>query len=153
MEKQEFFQKAKDLIECCSTIYLGTINRTLNSGESRAMANIRCLKKYPQNRLLFKENDLSNYIITAKASDKTKELLEQEMVSLYYYCEEYHRTLTIFGHTEIVEDSEIKNKLWSDEWKMYFSNGQEDDNYAVFKFTPKVAKYYDLKFDKVIMNL
>jgi len=153
MEKHEFFQKAKDLIECCTTMYLGTINKNLNSGESRAMANIRCLKKYPQNRILFKEDDLSNYIITSKTTDKTKELIEQEMVSIYYYCEEYRRTLTLFGTVELVEDSETKAKLWSDEWKMYFSNGQEDNNYVVFKFTPKVAKYYDLKFDKVIMNL
>lgn len=153
MEKTEFFQKAKDLIECCTTLYLATYNENMQSAETRAMANIRCIKTYPQNRVLFKEGDLSNYIVTGLCTEKVKELQTQKTVSVYYYCQEYYKTLTLFGTTELIDDTETKSRLWSDQWKMYFPKGKEDDSYALFKFNPKVAKYYDMKFDKIIMKL
>lgn len=153
MDKKEFLKEAKELIECCETVYLGTYNETYDSGESRAMANMRFSEKYPDNLELFEEGDLSNFIITAVSTEKMDHFKTNKNVSLYYFCPKLYKSLTLFGKIEVLEDKTIKNKLWCDELKKYFRFGLEDPEYTVVKFIPTVAKFYNDKYEKHIIEL
>ena len=153
MEKNELIQVAKELIECCDYVYMSTYNKEFDSAETRAMANIRSKHYYPSNLELFTEEDLSNFIITALTSDKIQQIKEKQHISLYYYCPKLKKSLTLFGKTEIIHDEIIKNKLWVDEWFEYFKLGQQDPEYAVIKFIPKIAKYYTDDYNKIIIEL
>ncbi len=137
----EFYKEARDLIECCDWFYLSTYNSKLNSAETRAMANMRSVERFPENTNLFCEDDLSTYIVTALSSAKIQQIKNNGTISLYYFCPKLMKSLSLFGAAEMVFDRELKNKLWQDEWKMYFSLGSEDPEYTILKFTPKVAKY------------
>lgn len=141
MEKQEFLTFAKKLIECCDWFYLSTFNKELDSAETRAMANVRSSAMFPENNELFAENDLSNYIITALSSGKVAQLKENKTCSIYYFCPKMRQALTLFGDSKMIYDDEIKKSIWRKEWQNYFEQGEEDPEYAVIKFTPKLAKY------------
>ncbi len=153
MDKNELIQKAKELIECCDYVYMSTYNKEFDSGETRAMANIRSKNYYPSNLELFTEEDLSNFIITALSSDKIQQIKENKHISLYYYCPKLKKSLTLFGKTEIIYDESIKSRLWVDEWFEYFKLGQQDPEYAVIKFIPKIAKYFTNEYTKLIIEL
>lgn len=153
MEKKELIKAAKELIECCDSVYMSTFNKEYESAETRAMANLRSKDYYPSNLELFTEEDLSNFIITAISSEKIKQIKENKNISLYYYCSDIKKSLTLFGTTEFIYDDETKEKLWVDEWAQYFKLGHEDPEYAVIKFIPKVAKYYTDDYTKVMVEL
>lgn len=153
MDKKELIKAAKDLIECCESVYMSTFNKKYDCAETRAMANIRSKDYYPSNLELFTEEDLSNFMITAISSNKINQIKENKNISLYYYCPKLKKSLTLFGETEIIYDDETKKKLWDDEWSRYFKLGHEDPEYAVIKFIPKVAKYHSDDFTKIVIEL
>lgn len=153
MEKQEILEVAKTLVECCDSYYLSTFNKKYDSAETRAMANIRSKEMYPKNAELFKEGDLSNYIITAMSSSKITQLKDNKIVSLYFFCPKMGKSLTIFGTTEIIFDKELKNKLWSDSWVDYFHLGSDDPEYTVVKFIPKTVKYFQDYITEIIVEI
>jgi general stress protein 26 len=39
-------------------------------------------------------------------------------------------------------DKSIKDKIWLDEWKMYFSDGKDSEDYAILKLKPMYVKSY-----------
>lgn len=153
MEKKELIKSAKTLIECCDFVYMSAYNKKYESAETRAMANIRSKNYHPSNLELFTEEDLSNFIITAMSSEKINQIKDNKNISLYYYCPDLKKSLTLFGTTEIIYDDETKKKLWTDEFSHYFKLGHEDPEYAVIKFIPKVAKYYVDESTKIIIEL
>lgn len=153
MEKSELIKAAKELIECCDLVYMSTYNKEYESAETRAMANIRSRNYHASNLELFTEDDLSNFIITAISSDKINQIKDNKYISLYYYCPELKKSLTLFGTTEIIFDDKTKKRLWIDDWTHYFKLGMEDPEYAVIKFIPKIAKYYTDEFTKVVVEL
>ena len=141
MEKEAFFAQAKELIECCDWYYLTTFNSKLNTPETRAMANMRSVELYPENLKMFNDDDLSNYIVTSLSSGKVQQMKDNQPISIYYFCPKIMKSITLFGTAELIFDREFKNKLWQDEWKMYFELGSEDPDYAVLKFIPTKARY------------
>lgn len=153
MKKEEFFKIAKKLVECSKTVYLATFNKEYNAAETRAMANIRSKELYPENMVLFQEDDLTNFIITAASSEKVDQIRDNENVSLYYYCPKERKSLTLFGEMRVLEDNIIKDKLWEDEWRVFFNMGKEDPEYMVLQFIPKTAKYYTDEFERAVINL
>ncbi len=153
MEKETFLVEAKELIECCSVFYLSTINKEYNSAETRAMGNIREIGKYPQNCELFEDGDLSNYIITGLSTDKVLQMQNDKIVSIYYFCQQKRKSLTLFGRTEMVYDRLFKDRLWDSDWKLYFKLGSEDPEYAVIKFIPTAAKYFPSFHEKTTFEL
>ncbi len=153
MEKEQFLSETRQLIECCDSYYLSTINKQYDSAETRAMANVRDIEKYPANKELFEDGDLSNYIITAINTDKINQIKDNPTISLYYFCPRLNKGLTLFGTTDLVYDRIIKDKLWDEEWKIYFKLGSEDPEYTVIKFIPKVAKYFPNYWTKEVMEL
>ncbi len=43
---------------------------------------------------------------------------------------------------EIVEDKEIKQELWKDDYTVYYKDGADGDDYTVIKFTAENGRYY-----------
>lgn len=153
MEKEKFLAEARELIECCDSFHLSTFNKEFNSAETRSMANIRNIEKFPKNAELFEDGDLSNYIITALSTDKVNQLKDNPIVSIYYFCPKIRKSLTVFGTTEMIFDRLLKDKLWDEDWKYYFKLGSEDPEYSVIKFIPKVAKYFPDYHTKEMLEL
>lgn len=153
MEKEELIKEAEEVIRNCDVYYLSTFNKIHNAAETRAIANIRAEKQYPQNVALFDKGDLSNYIVTTMSTDKITQIKFNPTVSLYFFCLELKKSLTLFGTAEILNDNELKNKLWVDEWTHYFALGVDDPEYTILKFTPKSVKYFPNMINKVIMEL
>lgn len=153
MEKEELIKEAEEIVRNCGEYYLSTFNKIYDTAETRAIGNLRYIKQYPQNADLFDKGDLSNYIVTAISTDKIAQIKDNPNVSLYFFNLELKKSLTLFGTAEMINDTEFKNKLWVDEWKMYFALGKDDPEYTILKFTPKSVKYFPNLINKVTMDL
>ena len=46
------------------------------------------------------------------------------------------------GNIKVVDDVEVKKKLWQDGWEMYYPERVDDPDYTILCLTPKKAKYY-----------
>ncbi|MDD3238423.1 MAG: pyridoxamine 5'-phosphate oxidase family protein [Candidatus Gastranaerophilales bacterium] len=154
MEQKEFLKEAKKIIECCDTMYFSTYNKDYDSGETRAMANMRSEEHKPDIvEFLDTEDDLSNFIVSSLSSEKMEQIKDSKHSSLYFYCPKTQSSITLFGTTEIVTDNKLKEKIWKAEWAHYFKKGVEDPDYTVLKFSPVVAKYYTPKLEKMVVHL
>jgi general stress protein 26 len=46
------------------------------------------------------------------------------------------------GLMEIVEDQNIKNELWKDDFTMYYKDGKDGVDYTVIRFTAVSGRFY-----------
>lgn len=45
-----------------------------------------------------------------------------------------------YGNVEIVENRQLKNRLWQREWVKFFPSGPQGPEYGIIKLVPRMAK-------------
>ena len=122
--------------------------------ETRALFNLRNIKKYPGLKELFQQynSDFLTYFTTNMSSPKIERILENPKVCVYYCKPDEWRGLMIAGFMEIVNDKDIKNALWQNNWTIYYPGGVEDPDYAILKLQPIFLKGYN-QLQQYTMNL
>jgi general stress protein 26 len=89
------------------------------------------------------DDDFTFWYTSAASSQKMRQLEKNPAVCLTMY--DRGRDARVFGHASLVTDAELKNHLWKDEWKVYFSGGKDDPEYQVVRIQAKKVEYRDLK--------
>ncbi|HEY0088169.1 MAG TPA: pyridoxamine 5'-phosphate oxidase family protein [Candidatus Lokiarchaeia archaeon] len=132
------------LMQESETAILTTIDEN-GYPQTRAMLNLRNKKQYPSLEKLFEENNSSILICftTNTSSNKMKQITNNSKVSVYYCKPNEWRGLMAGGIIEIVNENEIKKKIWQDNWTMYYSKGYNDPDYTILKLKPKTLKLYN----------
>ena len=132
------------LMQESETAILTTIDEN-GYPQTRAMLNLRNKKQYPSLEKLFEENNSSIliYFTTNTSSNKMKQINNNSKVSVYYCKPNEWRGLMAGGIIEIVNENEIKKKIWQDNWTMYYSKGYNDPDYTILKLKPKTLKLYN----------
>ena len=128
-------------MERAAVAYLGTVDAK-GYPQVRAMANPRDKDKFGDAADLFAghEEDFLLYFATGISSDKVKHIKANPAATVYFCDGEGMGTLLLCGDAKIINDSDIKKKLWRDGWERHFPDGPEDTEYTLLKFEPVFAK-------------
>jgi general stress protein 26 len=120
-------------------IILGT-NGENKTPETRAVINIRNPQIAPHLSDYFKTNRRF-LIITNTFSEKIAQLRSDATASLYAYDQDF-KGLLLLGSVTEVTDTETKDALWDDSWKLYYPDGKDGGDFSVLEFFPETYKSY-----------
>lgn len=143
MEIDELKKLSLELIETSKAAYLTTID-VEGFPITRAMFNLRNKEQFPEFSEFFQkqENSFVIYIGTNTSSSKVAQIKENPKISVYYCDPENFKGVMFGGEVEIVDDMDIKRKIWLDWWTRYYPNGLEDPDYTLLRLHPKNARFY-----------
>ena len=130
--ENNFKNNVLDVVNSCDTVQFCTLGLD-KYPETRTLANIFNKDKKDLNELYFMTNIHSN---------KIKQILKNNNVSLYYLNLNTRKSITLFGNTEIIFDNNEKSKFWVNDMLKFGYTGKNDENYCIIKFKPISYKYY-----------
>ena len=76
-------------------------------------------------------------------SPKADEVNEDERVLLAYSDPSNQNYVSVYGHAEVVRDTGLQKRLWSEPLRTWFPDGAEDPDMALLKVTCEGAEYWD----------
>ncbi|RPH33955.1 MAG: hypothetical protein EHM93_02995 [Bacteroidales bacterium] len=82
------------------------------------------------------------FFTTNTSSTKISQIIKNLKGSAYYYDSKLFTGFMCQGEIEIVTDKSIKNSIWLDEWKMYYPDGKDSEDYSILKLRPNYIKSY-----------
>ena len=142
MTKKDIEDLALELLSKPSSAYLATIDRN-GFPHIRAIFNLRCSEKFPHPAEVieeYEENPLTVYIATNTSSVKIKQIKENNNIAIYYSHPSEIKGIMLQGHAEILDDIELKEKIWVDDWVMYYPKGYTDPDFTMLRLKPKFLK-------------
>lgn len=143
MDKKKATNLSLKLMGVSEAAYLTMIDSN-GFPQTRAMLNLRNTKKYPELIDIFQQHksDFLVYFTTNMSSPKIERIKKNPKVCVYYCKPEEWLGLMIAGTMKIVDDRDIKNELWQNNWTMYYPGGVEDPDYIILQLQPKFIKGY-----------
>ena len=140
---KEFIKQGLALMKKADTAYLTTID---NNGypSTRGMLNLKNSKQFPKlvDFMSQFDNDLTLFFTTNTSSTKVSQIMNNAKVSVYYCDSKSWHGFMCQGEIEIVNDKAIKDAIWLDDWKMYYPDGKDSEDYAILKLKPSYVKSY-----------
>jgi general stress protein 26 len=101
---------------------------------------------YPNTKAMFppvkREGIRTFYWHTNSPSMRIKQYRNNPKACIYFYDKRFFRGVMLKGTMEIVEDTEIKQKLWKDEYSIYYQGGMDGGDFIIIKFTAESGRYY-----------
>jgi general stress protein 26 len=140
---KDFVKKGIELIKKADAAYLTTID-TKGFPSTRAMFNLRNGKQFPKLVDFMTQFDagFTLFFTTNTSSAKIKQIINNPKVSVYYCDTEIYHGFMCQGEIEILMDKSIKNTIWHDEWKMYYPDGKDSEDYTILRLEPSYVKRY-----------
>lgn len=83
-----------------------------------------------------------HYMSTNYSSRRTQQFLQNNKCSIYYCNEAEYKGVMLTGHIEVCTDHDTKALIWKDSDVMYYSQGVDDPDYCVYRFTAEKGNYY-----------
>lgn len=129
------------IVHSCPFVYMSTINQD----------------KYPETRHLMntmneKAENLNLHFLTGMYSPKADQLKKNNKVCLYYYNQQTHNAVRLFGRMKFEDNIVERGNYWNDSYKMFGYTGPDDINWGLLTFIPDGYKYYsggDVISDKI----
>ena len=143
MNVEEVKRSGLKLMEESKAAYLTTID-TDGFPITRAMFNLRNRDQFPEFSKFFEtqQNQFTIYISTNTSSSKVTHLDKNPKMCVYFCDTEDFKGFMLGGSVEIVDDKELKKKIWLDWWTRYYPEGLEDPDYTLLRLERKNARYY-----------
>ncbi|MFX1274497.1 MAG: pyridoxamine 5'-phosphate oxidase family protein [Promethearchaeota archaeon] len=142
MEENEIKNFVLELMNRTRVVFLTTINGD-GLPETRAIDNLRNSDLFPNWSKCFESHDnFLVYISTNSSSEKVKHILKNPIVALYYCIPEEYKGVMIRGHTEIIDDIELKNQVWISNMKIYYPKGAGDHDFTIIQLIPNYIRIY-----------
>jgi len=139
---KDVIKKGIELIKKADAAYLTTID-SYGFPLTRAMFNLKNSMQFPKLvDFMAKYDDLILFFTTNTSSTKIKQIMNNPKVSVYYCDTEIYHGLMCQGEIEIVKDKSIKDAIWLDEWKMYYPDGKDSEDYTILRLEPSYVKRY-----------
>ncbi len=85
--------------------------------------------------------DADAYFVTSVDSPKVAEIGANSNITLTFQSSNQYATVS--GHAEVVRDRTLIERLYKEDWKIWFPKGKEDPSIAMIKFTAQDAEYWD----------
>jgi len=143
VELEEAKKISMELMETSKAAILTTIDSE-GYPITRAMFNLRNTEQFPELSEFFnkQENEFIIYISTNTSSSKVEHIKTNPKICVYYCDPETFKGVMFGGEVDIVDDMDIKSKIWLDWWTRYYPEGLEDPDYTLLKLNPKTARFY-----------
>nr|WP_319539547.1 pyridoxamine 5'-phosphate oxidase family protein [uncultured Methanospirillum sp.] len=144
MDRTSGEKRALDLMAVTPTAVLTTMDAD-GWPSTRAMLNLRNVETYPDLIPVFDSHwaDLVVYFTTNTSSEKISQIAQNEKASVYYCNPSEWRGLMLGGTISVVSDPGLKQRIWQENWTMYYPGGVHDADYAILCLVPRIAKYYE----------
>ncbi len=85
--------------------------------------------------------DANAYFVTSIDSPKASEIGVDPIVTLTFQSSKQYASVS--GHAEIVRDRALIDRLYKEDWKIWFPKGKADPSISLIKFTAQDAEYWD----------
>lgn len=143
MNEEEVKKSGLKLMEESKAAYLTTIDPD-GFPITRAMFNLRNKEQFPEFTEIFQnqQNKFTIYISTNTSSSKVAHLKNNPAMCVYFCDTENFMGFMLGGSVEIVDNMELKKKIWLDWWTRYYPEGVEDPDYTLLRLEPNNARYY-----------
>ena len=143
MDVEEVKKLGLKLMEESKAAILTTIN-TDGFPITRAIFNLRNKNQFPEFSEIFKnqKNPFTIYISTNTSSSKVTHLSQNPRMCVYFVDAEEFKGFMLGGSAEIINDMEIKRKIWLDWWTRYYPEGLGDPDYTLLRMEPTNARFY-----------
>ena len=82
------------------------------------------------------------YWHTNSPSMRVKQYRDNPKSCVYFYDKRFFRGVMLKGTMEVLEDKEVKNEIWKDEFSMYYKEGKDGGDFIILKFTAENGRYY-----------
>lgn len=82
------------------------------------------------------------YFTTNTSSMRVKQYRKNNKACLYFCDRRFWRGVMLKGTVEVLEEQDIKEKVWRDGDTMYYPLGVSDPDYCVLKVTVTQGRYY-----------
>ncbi|MCE7746170.1 MAG: pyridoxamine 5'-phosphate oxidase family protein [Candidatus Heimdallarchaeota archaeon] len=141
MNEEEIKKFAKELMLKAQPAYLATIDGN-GLPQIRAVENIRNPEKFPHDAkiLLEYDNSLTPYISTNTSSDKIKQILANNSAAMHFCSPDEYKGIMMQGIIEIVNDPELKKRIWHEGMRQYYPKGHTDPDFTILRLRPKFMK-------------
>ncbi|MFX1417548.1 MAG: pyridoxamine 5'-phosphate oxidase family protein [Promethearchaeota archaeon] len=143
MELKEAKKLSLELMETSKAAYLTTVDSD-GYPITRAMFNLRNKEQFPELSKFFAglDNEFDIFISTNTSSTKYKHIQKNPKICVYYCDPEDFKGVMFGGEVEVIDDMDIKRKIWLDWWTRYYPEGLEDPDYLLLRLDPKTAEFY-----------
>jgi len=143
MVDKEIKKEGIMLMETSKAAYLTTIDSE-GFPITRAMFNLRNREQFPEFIEFFRkeENEFAIYIGTNTSSSKYRHIKKNPKIAVYFCDPDEFKGFMFGGEVDIVENLEIKRKIWLEWWTKYYPKGVEDPDYTLLRLAPKTARFY-----------
>jgi len=85
--------------------------------------------------------DADAYFVTGIDSPKAAEIAAHPVVTLTFQSSNQYASLS--GRAEIVQDRALIDRLYKEDWKIWFPQGRSDPAISLIKFTAQDGEYWD----------
>ena len=79
---------------------------------------------------------------TNTSSNKVKCFRDNPKASIYFMDRRYFRGVSLSGTVEVLEDPEVKERLWLEGDTLFYKAGVTDPDYCLLKFTAGKGRDY-----------
>ncbi|HNS23021.1 MAG TPA: pyridoxamine 5'-phosphate oxidase family protein [Sedimentisphaerales bacterium] len=137
----EIRQTCLKLISDAPVCYLTTLNAD-GYPNTTALGNLRCATEFPALADFQGEygDGFTFFMSTDMRSQKIARIRANPKASVYVCDPKQTVGLTLAGEVEIVENRQIKDRLWQKDWTMFFPSGPQGPEYGIIKLVPRMAR-------------
>jgi general stress protein 26 len=82
------------------------------------------------------------YWHTNSSSMKIKQYENNAKACIYFCDKRFFRGVMLKGKMEVLNDKNIKQELWKDEFSMYYQGGMDGGDFIILKFTAEEGRFY-----------
>ena len=129
--KKDFGNKIGDFMDHSQICYLSSIDED-GFPNTKAVSAIRG------------RDETNFFFIRTKYNTVHVEQFKKNPKASIYFCDpKYSKGLMVRGNVSIIEDKEIKDKLWKDSDSVYYAQGKDDQNYCMLRFDMIDARFFN----------
>ena len=129
MNKSEAIQRSISLINMSNIVMVG-------SHDKNGYPNIKGMLKMKNEGLK------TFYFSTNTSSKRVAQFKENPKASLYFVTFSDWQGLMLIGEMEVLQDKDLKEKLWEKGFEKYYPLGVDDPDYSVLRFIATKGNYY-----------
>jgi general stress protein 26 len=82
------------------------------------------------------------YFTTNTSSQRVGQYRKNSKACIYFFDKQTYRGIMLVGHMQVLTDKKTKTMIWQDGDTMYYSQGVDDPDYCVLKFTAEKMRLY-----------
>ncbi len=82
------------------------------------------------------------YWHTNSPSMKVRQYRNNPNACIYFCDKRFFRGVMLKGTMEVLEDEEIRTKLWKNSYSMYYKGGKDGGDFIILKFTAESGRFY-----------